>query len=355
MTPSGIVDCLFLDAQAYEAASFNFESHHFSSLAKHLGTGRMQLLITDVTKTEVKKRVTRNVEIECAALTKNQKSSRVLRTSPLASALLSQLDPTVIADSICQTFEAFLDEYGATVIAATAENAASIFERYFNVEPPFGTGDKRKEFPDAFVAAALCRWSEDHGVELFVVSQDELFGKAFAKTKSIHVVADLTALLDHIASDNEKLADFVREEINDHLDEIKKAAIAAFQDLGFHVEDEWGEATVTVTRLEIDGKPEIVEIAGTEATVELQMTAHYEAELSYEDSDTGIWDSEEGEKLFMEEVNETVEGEHDLVVSVHATFDGVDSDVFEISHTELTDPPSGFGIATSKNAGYPWK
>jgi len=38
-----------------------------------------------------------------------------------------------------------------------------------------------------------------------------------------------------------------------------------------------------------------------------------------------------------------------------ATFDGTDADEFEIRDIELTEPTKGFGIPTSKMAGYPWK
>jgi hypothetical protein len=89
--------------------------------------------------------------------------------------------------------------------------------------------------------------------------------------------------------------------------------------------------------------------------MELQITVYYDAELSYEDSDTGIWDSEDKQLLFMDQVDETVEGNRDVVVTVRTKFDGTDPDELEMTDTELTEPTSGFGIATSKNAGYPWK
>ena len=49
------------------------------------------------------------------------------------------------------------------------------------------------------------------------------------------------------------------------------------------------------------------------------------------------------------------QGDRDVVVTVRTKFDGTDPDEFEMTDIELTEPASGFGISTSKNAGYPWK
>lgn len=355
MASTTIVEHVFLDAQAYESASFNFESKHFAALAKHLESGRLKLVIADITKTEVHKRIDKNLESEFGTLEKVQKNSRVLRSSPLAAAVLAPLDRQKVGASVHEAFEEFLDQHGAIEIAATDQEAAPIFEKYFAVEPPFGLGEKRKEFPDAFVVAALCEWADEESTELFVVSGDELFVKACSECDGLHGVPDLTALLDHVASDDEKLATFIREQVKKRLDDVKKSVTSKFQDLGFHVEDEWGDVELTVTSVDLDRDPEIVDIEGNEATVELQMTAYYDADLSFEDSDTGIWDSEDKRLLFMDQVNETVEGDRDVVVAVRVTFGGTDPDEFEITDVELTEPVSGFGISPSKNAGYPWK
>jgi hypothetical protein len=48
-------------------------------------------------------------------------------------------------------------------------------------------------------------------------------------------------------------------------------------------------------------------------------------------------------------------GHRTVRLAVRATFSGTDPDEFEIAEVELTEPTSGFGISTSKNAGYPWK
>lgn len=260
-----------------------------------------------------------------------------------------------MAASIHKAFDDFLGAHNATVIEATKQDASPIFEKYFAVKPPFGVGDKRREFPDAFTAAALCDWSDDQGVELFVVSADELFGEACDECHELYADKSLSAMLDHVASDDEELAGFLRAQIKEHLDEIKNRAKSAFEELESHLKDEWGDVEVTVTEIELYGEPELVEIEGNEVTVEVRFTAHYDADLSYDDSSTGVYDSEDKRMMFMDHVRETVQDSKLLSMTVKATFDGTDENEFDINDIELSDPSSGFGISTSRMAGYPWK
>lgn len=166
----------------------------------------MKLVIADITKTEVHARIDKNLE-NFAALKHFQKNARVLRSSPLPEVVgvFTELDRDEVATNIHEAFDEFLDQHDATVVDATEQDAAPIFEKYFAGKPPFGSGEKRKEFPDAFVADSLIEWTDDESQELFVVSGDDLFVEACKECKELHPVKDLVDLLDHVASDDRKL------------------------------------------------------------------------------------------------------------------------------------------------------
>jgi hypothetical protein len=83
--------------------------------------------------------------------------------------------------------------------------------------------------------------------------------------------------------------------------------------------------------------------------------ASVDVHLSYDDSSTGTYDSEEKRMLFMERVNEIVEREEDVVVEVRATIDGLDPDAFDVVDVDLVEPSGDQGIRTSKWEGFPWK
>jgi PIN domain len=98
---------------------------------------------------------------------------------------------------------------------------------YFGKKPPFVGDLPKPEFPDAIDAKALCEWADQNEVELFVVSGDKGFSEACATCKQIHVFDQLEKLLNRVADDDKKLADFIRAQVVTHIDEIKAEAVKA--------------------------------------------------------------------------------------------------------------------------------
>src|ERR1017187_3837474 len=134
---------------------------------------------------------------------------------------------------------------------------------------------------------------------------------------------------DHVASDDKKLADFIRAETANRKDDIAAEAKRHFEDYHFWVDDEDGEVEISVTDIEADGGPEIIEAKPSECVVQMTLRVDFEAQLSYSDTTTGIWDSEDGRMMFMEQREEDVSLNEYLVVDVHATFEGTDPESFE--------------------------
>src|SRR5207249_3278369 len=59
-----------------------------------------------------------------------------------------------------------------TTLPVNDVNVSAVFDDYFSVQPPFGTGKKKSEFPDAFAAHALRAWCKANGQIMHVVSGD---------------------------------------------------------------------------------------------------------------------------------------------------------------------------------------
>ena len=67
----------------------------------------------------------------------------------------------------------FIKETGCEVLGDTAiVDIATVYDRYFAGEPPFGSGKKKNEFPDALALSALEQTAADRGIGILVVSQD---------------------------------------------------------------------------------------------------------------------------------------------------------------------------------------
>lgn len=350
--PPHTPEVVFLDTQVFDAAGFNLDSKHFVALKKHLDSKRLKLLTTDITGSEISGRIDKNVRKDIEAHEKYKKSARVIHksTDKKVSPVFEDLDADSISKELVAVVESFLNKYAIETLDATDGDAGLVFDKYFAGDPPFGnTSDKKNEFPDAFVIQALEQWIKDNDEDLFVVTDDALFGAACAANPRIQVKDTLAALLDHVASDDDALANFIRGKLKEAKDDIGNQAWQQFEGLGFHVVDEWGDVEVEKTHVKLKGEPEIIDIAKGSALAEMTFEARFNAYLSFEDSDTGVWDGEDKQLLFMDQVNETHPRRDDLVVNVTMTIDGVDADEFAIEDVVLIEPEKGYGITPFKN------
>jgi hypothetical protein len=351
MTKSG-PGAIFLDTQVFDGASFNYQTRTFEALGKHLDEGDLQLVMTDITVREVHARIAGAVVKELELQRKFRDQARVLKsaTGNAIKAALAEQDAKAIAGQLQNAFEDYLSEHDAEIIDTSHLLAGPVLAKYFAQAAPFGPGEKRREFPDAFVVDALADWAKNNG-RLFVVSADELFRQACTERERLQPERELKDVLDQVVTD-EKLAEFVRQQLTSHAPTIAQKAKSDFEGLGFHVTDEWGDAEVTVTSIKLDEEPDILEMNDKAASVHMTFKAEYDADLSYDDSTTGTYDHEEGRQLFMKHVNETVSDETDLVVQVEVEFDGLKPKEFRVLSIDLVEPSRGFGIRTSRTDDY---
>ena len=121
-------------------------------------------------------------------------------------------------------------------------------------------------------------------------------------------------------------------------EQIGEQAKRGFQELDFSVGDEWGEVEVSVTKVTLNRDPEIIDITGKQASVQMTFTAEYVADL---DSSTGIRESKYGHGLFRKHVEEKISGEEELVVQVDITFNGTYPEAFKVTDVDLIEPTRG--------------
>lgn len=137
--------------------------------------------------------------------------------------------------------------------------------------------------------------------------------------------------------------------------DIKEKTIEAFQDNIYSVEDDLGDVEVSNTKLELKGEPEIIDATENTATLELRFDGTFDAALSYDNSTTGIWDSETKSQTFMERKHESTEKEEEFVVQLNAKFKPFDPDLFEIEDVVLVEPDDSYSVPTHRWEGFPWK
>jgi hypothetical protein len=346
---------IFLDTQAFEAASFNFKTTVLHSLEEQVQKGNVCLVLTDITVREVHARIEKNVRSQLDPLKKFRRDARVLRSSrvPQVQAALDLDEQQVIAD-LQEQFDDFVKRTSAAILDTSTVPAGPVLQRYFAGSPPFGGGDKKCEFPDAFALEALSRWVDATGRPVYVVSGDAPIRGACGTYRGLFPEDRLAQLLNQIVLQAD-LAAFLRQQVLLRLDEIKDAATEQFEDFTYSVGDEWGDAEMSGTILELKGEPEIIEADNEHVTFELRFDGTFIAELSYEDPSRSVYDNDTGRPLFTEQKHEVQRKKEEFVVEVKATFEMFNYDAFEVDETILTEPDSSYTVTTARLAGHPWK
>ena len=339
---------IFLDTEVFEAASFNFKTTTLVSLAEQVAKGNVRLILTDITVLEVKARIEKTVLEQFEGFKKFKRKARVLRSSRLSEvkAALDFDTGNVIAD-LHQQYDEFVQRTKAEIIDTSALPAGPVFEKYFANKPPFGTGDKKSEFPDAFVVNGLVEWTKKKAESLYVISGDKPFRDACKPHTTLCEYATLSKLLDRILFDD-AVAGFIRDQVLERIEDIKEDAKQEFEDRMYEIDDEDGDAEMSVQSLELDGQPEIIEADDDSAMVEVHFRGQFNAHLSYDDSDTGIYDNETQSMMFMEHKHETLDKEEEFIVEVKVQFEVFDPDSFKIEETSLVQPDDGYSVSTNK-------
>jgi hypothetical protein len=230
-------------------------------------------------------------------------------------------------DEIKKRFSGWLAKAKVRVLDIDQVRPEAVFKRYFNRDQPFGDDKKKYEFPDAFAQETLRHWCVKHRTQMYVVSGDPDWLSLGENEGHLIAVSKLQEVIDLALKDEQAtLSEITLELFNQNLDLIKENIISEFSNSSFYLEDEEGEVEeVRVQNLEL-GLPFVVELSEhlkqREAVIIISGDFRYEADVEYEDQDSGIWDSEDKRWVFREMKSETVEEEeHGIDAQITLTYD----------------------------------
>ena len=357
MAAASIVETISIETQVFVATGYGFTGKSFQSLKSHFASGRLNLVMTDITVREVHNRIKKSVAEQLVRHREFVNKAKALFNSsiPEIKASVTKFDPDVVARDLSDQFDSFLKEAKAEIVATKDLTVGDVFDKYFAGIAPFDdTEAKKHEFPDAFCVKALSEWAQKKGLKMFVVSGDKKFYEACSECTQLIPKKTLSEVLDHVASDEAARASFVRRETKKRMSEIAAEAKHQFQDRYYWVENMDGDAEVQVKAITpTQDDPEIIEIQKDEASLVVTFDATYSAHLSYDDPATASYD--EGDLVYVQHREEDVfDRGQELTVEVKVTFDDVDPHSFKITETDLIEPGDSFAIETEEDYHDEW-
>lgn len=279
---------IFLDTQVFIASNFDYTGQRFLSLIEWVEKEKVFIYLTDITKREIHANITKRADAATAEL-KKLRTSENLRilinlNGPYQQVIGTRPDKKAIIEELVSQFESFEEKASVDYIDTDSVSISDIFERYFTNIPPFGSGNKKSEFPDAFVIASLADWCENNSKKMYVISGD----------KDMIAAAKLSSHLVSISQIDQFLDELIHHEQTFVHDTIKAAYIrdqeqiildirSQFEDSEFYLDELDGEVDIVNVKSVNISEWSIIDIdewAGR-ATLNLKVLLEYKAEVSY--------------------------------------------------------------------------
>lgn len=168
---------VYLDTNVYIGAKYKFDSGKMATLKNLVNSGKVTVLYTNATTGEVVKHLENDVASNVAqynhAIRKNMSA---LNEDNVCE--IHELKVESIVTSVIDKLMNFLNLDGVKEIPLNPLDADKLFEDYFAGNAPFET-KKPNEFKDAIMINAVKNYQKSIREQIYVVSSDEGFRKAF--------------------------------------------------------------------------------------------------------------------------------------------------------------------------------
>ena len=194
---------VFLDTEAFRRLGFDTGKPSIVALLGHIAEQRLQLHLTDITLSEIRRQIEADAEKAVEEIRRARSTAATWRKRAPA-ALGGAKKPLRPLDAAKVGLEAF-DRFRRDLAPfhehhASRQAGTEVFRAYFAREAPFDAqgGKSVKEFPDAFVIAALDDWCGREGTKMYVVTSDRAMLRAAAAKPALMPVATLDDLLQTV-------------------------------------------------------------------------------------------------------------------------------------------------------------
>lgn len=278
---------VFLDTEVFEANNFQFDSRALEKLASLAREGTIVIHLTEVTRREIQEHVVSYVNKAVSLLRKVSKDRAVqhfalLPDSPFR-AIGRDFDPEPFIRAALTAFDDFLRDTAVDVIPVSDVSVDQVFSQYFGSVPPFQTGAKKAEFPDAFALGALRQWCERTTNSIYVISRDTDFCLGCQESPALISLASLDEFLDLAAREPGDLYTLANRVFEEFKAEILEELKDEFQGLFFFLDEADSDVSdVEVTNIEAD-KELAISVEENEAFFELTADVTFTANYSYAD------------------------------------------------------------------------
>lgn len=308
-------EVVFIDTSVYIAENFFAPNNRINSLCDLAAKGVIGIVSTEITDNEVLQHFKEAVSVAWSNIKNN---GNVLACYDETRKLLFKDTKKQWLKNCEVSFRKFKERVKVYTISYDyCDDVKSVFDKYFNVEKPFGEGRKKHEFPDAFVLQMLEHYCERNGLKhLVILSKD----KDMKEYKSEHLIyKDYVSYITEKLTEAdilEKIKKTIEEEENQLCSDIKDKLEDELLDTRyyyglFNTEDS-PDVEIINCKVERDNDFSVISKDGDGFLIELNFRSCCEVKCSYINLDYAIFDREDNKWYGGEWETETLTGEEDF-------------------------------------------
>lgn len=202
---------VLIDTQVFDSLAHDFYHAEFRTLFKLVAKKRVRVFMSSIIDGEVIRHLTANAQGSVqrlqSLLRKHENASLRHLTALNVIALLRDDIHAALIQERLKAWASWKQLIEVQMLPNIADMSGIIAD-YFAVRPPFGSGQKAKEFPDAFTLSAAIQWCKENRQTLTIVSGDTDIKKFCEGRTDLTHVEKLAPFLE--AFSDEKLVGAVR-------------------------------------------------------------------------------------------------------------------------------------------------
>lgn len=282
---------IYLDANAYIEAKYNFNNFHIRRLVKLIEESKVQLLVSKVTIYEVYDHIKKDVteEVNAYKTVIRDKMPIVVKEGVLN---LKEINVAEVVDGAQSKIRQFFDSTKVTKIPLDPMNMEQLIDDWYFKKPPFET-TKPNEFKDAIMINAIRIYQKSLDESVIIISADKGVRKAFDGDSNFMTFAHLSEFLEFYFEQFKELdaGVFVAKEILEgSLDEAMKI-YADDVEVYFTEYAEWDIEDKEVNNVKYEVK--YISQEDNEIYVAAEATAEVTVEVMYRDEENSCYDKED--------------------------------------------------------------
>jgi hypothetical protein len=311
---------LFVDTSIFDGQKYNFGSSIMSAFLEAIKGKKPVLLLPDPIEREVKRHIKERSDEVLRALKAARKEAPFLIKWDAWPEKKNKYELAYELKGIAEKeWTDFLLNFDVQRLGYEDVDLKQMMDWYDNVRAPFGLGEKRKEFPDAFAVAALLAYAKKTKFTVAVVSCDTDFTSACGLYTELLHYPSLQALSEAFLEGDERV-EKIKELLEDDVAGISGKINEEFPELTFYPEEDYGGDVSDVEIDEIEFKAfNVMGLGNAECTVAFCAKVKYSAYVEYDDPDTAIVDSSEDVFIPLHEYRGTVSDSAEITGVVKLT------------------------------------